>query len=229
MKALSIAFSVFLSFSYYINGYSQLTVDAGADTAYCASNWRNAVLGGNPTASGGTEPYEYAWSTSVEYAGRILTASDLLTDTTVANPVFKESFNNHLLVFTVSVTDANQDVITDIMTFQFSEFVVCLGEYREEISEGDSVKLGHCITQGILPYSFDWSPEETLSDPTVEAPWAKPTEDMTYTLTLTDSIGCQTTSTCKVFVRPASVENSSTKQQLMIFPNPARESVRVSV
>ncbi len=92
--------------------FPQLVIDAGNDTAFCASNWEEASFGGSPSALGGTEPYTYAWSAEYEYAGRTYTASHMLVDTTVANPVFSSSFNDSV-VFHLSVTDAKDSIAND--------------------------------------------------------------------------------------------------------------------
>lgn len=181
------------------NCFSQLVVNAGNDTAFCDYNWEQASIGGDPTAEGGSPPYTYAWSAEYKYGGHVYTASFMLEDTTVSNPVFKSPFNDSA-TFYLTVTDSDQNTAIDSVKVRFSSFVVCLGECRGEISIGDSVQLGHCISGGIPPYSHSWTPVESLSDPTVENPWAKPQVTTTYELVLMDSIGCQMTSSCKVFV-----------------------------
>ena len=200
--------------------HSQLVADAGNDTAFCDSNWEEASFGGNPTAHGGTEPYTYAWSAEYEYAGRTYTASHMLADTTVANPVFSSAFDDSA-VFYLSVTDANSDIAYDSVTVRFSNYIICLGDCRHEISLGDSAQLGHCISGGIPPFQYAWTPEETLSDPTSESPWAKPQVYTHYKLVYTDSIGCQTTFNCHVYIVPSGIQtDDSGDDYIQIFPNP---------
>jgi hypothetical protein len=177
--------------------FPQLIADAGNDTAFCASNWEEASLGGKPSAYGGTEPYTYAWSAEYEYAGRIYTASFMLADTTVANPVFTSPFNDSA-TFYLTVTDSDQVIAIDSITIRFSQYTVCTGDCYHVITIGDSVKLGHCISGGIPPFHYSWTPEESLSDPDSETPWAKPLSNTHYELVYTDSIGCQVKWTCEV-------------------------------
>ncbi|MEA3463008.1 MAG: T9SS type A sorting domain-containing protein [Bacteroidota bacterium] len=214
-------FTLILIFAVSNVCYSQVGADAGNDTAFCSSNYEGATIGGNPSAIGGTEPYTYTWSAKYEYAGRIYTASSFLEDTSVANPVFSSSFDDSA-VFHLSVTDANDDIAFDSVMVRFSNYIICLGECRHEISLGDSAQLGHCISGGIPPFKYAWTPEKTLSDPTSESPWAKPQSYTHYELVYTDSIGCQTTFHCHVYIIPSGIEtDDSGGDYLQIYPNPA--------
>ncbi len=205
--------------------YSQVVADAGNDTAFCASNWEEASFGGNPSAYGGTEPYTYAWSAEYEYAGRTYTASHMLIDTTVANPVFSSSFDDSA-VFHLSVTDTNDDIAYDSVTVRFSNYVVCTGDCFHVIDIGDSAKLGHCITGGIPPFNHSWTPEESLSDPTIATPWAKPLSNTRYELVYTDSIGCQVIWNCEVSVAQSGIHSDdSGSDYLQLYPNPSSDIV----
>ncbi len=200
MKYFSRIFTLILVIAVSNICYSQVVADAGNDTAFCDSKWEEAGIGGNPSAQGGTEPYTYAWSAEYEYAGRTYTASHMLVDTTVANPVFSSYFHDSA-VFHLSVTDAKDSIAYDSVSVRFSQFLICLGECRTEIALGDSVKIRQCcVSGGIPPYQYSWTPVESLSDPTSETPWAKPQANTTYKLVLTDSIGCQATTNSTVLV-----------------------------
>lgn len=208
--------------------YSQLVADAGNDTAFCDSKWEEASFGGNPSATGGTEPYTYAWSAEYEYAGRIYPASSFLVDTSVANPVFKEYFEDSA-VFYLTVSDSNDGKAYDSVRVRFSNYSYCLADCREEIAPGDSVKIGHCIMGGIPPYQFSWTPEESLSDPNIATPWAKPLLTTSYALVLTDSLGCQATSSCKVLVTPSGIPSNDLNGDFHhVYPNPASGIVNFS-
>ncbi len=201
--------------------YCQLVADAGNDIAFCSSNWEEASIGGNPSAIGGTEPYSYAWSAEYKYAGRTYTASHLLVDTTVANPVFTGYFQDST-VFHLAVTDSKDSLAFDSVTVRFSQYIICLGECRIEISLGDSAQLGHCIGGGIPPFRYSWTPVESLSNPSSETPWAKPQSYTHYELVYTDSIGCQTTFHCHVYIVPSGIQSDeSGGDHLQIYPNPS--------
>ncbi len=201
--------------------YSQVVADAGNDTAFCSSNWKEASIGGNPSATGGTEPYTYAWSAEYKYSILTFTASFLLVDTTVANPVFKDYFPDSA-VFHLTVTDARDSIASDSVRVRFSNYGYCLEDCRHEIRLGDSAQLWHCIYGGIPPFKYSWTPEESLSDPTSESPWAKPLSTTHYSLVYTDSIGCQTQSYCVVYIIPSGIQtDDSGGDHLQIYPNPA--------
>ncbi len=228
MKLLGLAFLLLAGVSLSNECYSQLVADAGNDTAFCSSDWEEASFGGNPSALWGTEPYTYAWSAEYEYAGHTYTASFLLEDTTVANPVFTGPFNDSAN-FYLRVTDADQVIAIDSLMVRFSSFTACLGECREEIAIGDSIQLGHCVSGGISPLHFSWTPVESLSDPTSESPWAKPQISTTYEVVIFDSIGCQTTSSCKVLVLPVGIPPDNLNgDHLQIYPNPTSGIVNFS-
>jgi hypothetical protein len=209
--------------------FAQLIVDAGNDTAYCASDWQNVTIGGHPSALNGVPPYTYAWSTNYSYAGLTFTASFMFDDTTIANPVFKSLFHDSA-VFYLTVKDNTDSVAFDSVKVRFSEFVVCLGECRNYIQLGDSVKLWHCVSGGIPPYQYSWIPEGSLSDPNFETPWAKPLSNTTYELLITDAIGCQIQSNCMVFINPSSIKVfDSYDFHLNIFPDPVVDNIHISI
>jgi len=209
--------------------FSQVLADAGRDTAFCDYKWEQASIGGKPSAFGGTEPYTYAWSTEYKYAGRTYSASSLLEDTTLANPVFSGPFTDSAK-FYLTVTDADQASAMDSVCVRFSQYTICTGDCFHWIDPGDSVRLGHCISGGIPPYQYAWTPGESLSDSTSERPWAKPLSHTQYELIYTDSIGCEAYWSCIVTVTQSGIKTDDTgKDNLQIFPNPTSGPVHISI
>jgi hypothetical protein len=228
MNFTKVIFMALLSIILPYECFSQLVADAGNDTAFCSSNWEEAGIGGNPSAFGGTEPYTYAWSAEYKYGGRTYPASAFLVDTAVANPVFKEYFYDSA-VFHLTVTDSNDGIAYDFVTVRFSNYIICTGDCFHIIYDGDSVKLGHCIRGGIPPFIYSWTPEESLSDPSAETPWAKPQSNTRYELVFRDSIGCQTNFSCEVSVIPLGIQSDdSDRNDLQVYPNPASSIVNFS-
>lgn len=228
MKTSTFISLVIFQFLMISNCFAQLIADAGKDTAVC-EDVTVLTIGGNPTASGGVPPYQFTWSGSYEYAGRIYTASFMLEDTTVANPVFKERAIPDSVVLYVNVRDANDSVAIDSMTVRRSSYISCLGECRHYIDLGDSVQLGHCVIGGIAPLQYAWEPSESLSDSTLENPWANPTAYVTYyTLEITDSIGCKTWSFCRVYTHTLNSKIKEDQSNILIYPNPSTHVIFVA-
>ena len=188
----------------YPEGGIPLVANAGHDTAFCVYNLDELILGGDPAASGGTPPYTFSWSCEAHVNGHVFNASVFLDDTSSANPSFRDHYDT--LRFRLLVTDSNDSSAVDSVTVLFSEFIMCLLECWEMISEGDSIQLHHCIEGGIKPYSYEWIPTGSLLEANVSKPWAKPTTTTTYDLTLTDSAGCVIQSSCHVEVEPDAYE-----------------------
>ena len=216
--------------SFFINEvcFAQLTADAGSDTAFCADNTNDATIGGNPSAKGGMPPYTYAWSAEYDGIARIYTASWMLEDTTVSNPIFKKGAIPDSVNLYLTVIDAIDSIAVDSVEVRLSSYVSCLAECRHYIKLGDSAQLWHCVFGGIPPHKFAWTPTASLSDSTSETPWAKPLSNTTYELIITDSIGCQTRSFCMVFIDPSKsrsiYENVGTVQ---VFPIPASNTINI--
>jgi hypothetical protein len=223
--------SLFLM-SFFINEtcLAQLIVDAGADTAFCDYNWKGAVIGGNPSAEGGMPPYTYAWSAEFKGVSRVWPASSMLEDTTVSNPIGKTGVIPDSVVFYLFVKDANDSTAIDSVEVRSSRYGSCLEECRYYIKLGDSAQLGHCVFGGIPPYQFSWTPSASLSDSTSETPWAKPSSYTLYELYITDSYGCQTRSTCKVFIDATDIESiGAYDNYIHVYPNPVRNMIRISI
>ncbi len=229
LKIPAIVTFVLLQFVIITDGYSQLGAEAGNDTAVCADNSVTLTIGGNPTATGGLAPYRYTWLGTYHYAGSIYTASFMLEDTTVANPAFKEGAIPDSVLLYVIVMDAENNSFMDSIQIRQSRYTICLGECRHNIREGDSVQLGHCVIGGFPPMQLQWEPIESLSDGSVGNPWAKPISSTTYVLHITDSIGCQIESNCKVFVIPAGIDEKNQNQVLVVNFNPSEKILYVKI
>jgi gliding motility-associated-like protein len=76
-----------------------LTVDAGADRTVC--QYESTILGGSPTAVGGSSPYTFSW----------LPTNDL-SDASIANPIFIPSTAG-TFTYIVTVTDNSSTVDMD--------------------------------------------------------------------------------------------------------------------
>lgn len=75
----------------------------------------------------------------------------------------------------------------------------------EEIDFGASSQLD-VLTTGTGNYSYEWSPREGLSDPTIRNPIARPKVTTEYCVTITDDYDCETELCITVEVREAPCE-----------------------
>ncbi|HEC44867.1 MAG TPA: hypothetical protein ENI20_18800, partial [Bacteroides sp.] len=175
-----------------------ITLDAGPDTVLCESDFKEYQIGNFVSIQGGTPPLYYSWS--CEYTDQTGTyfASRFLNDTSIAHPTFISGFDS--LNLSLEVWDNNGNKASDNLREILSQFNFCLAECAGSISKGDSIQLSHCIGRGIEPYIYSWDHAESLSDPLLSDPWAKPDAATEYTVTLTDAAGCTASSSCSITV-----------------------------
>ncbi|PHI21751.1 hypothetical protein CEQ90_00240 [Lewinellaceae bacterium SD302] len=147
---------------------TQLNVDAIATDVDCFEGGNGSV---NATASGGTEPYTYLWSTGAET---------------------EDIFNLVAGTYTVTVTDANGceatasatvEEPTEISLFTVVTDIECAGE------ETGAIDLN--VSGGTPGYTYLWSNGETTQDLDNLAAG-------TYTVTVTDANGCTATTSATV-------------------------------
>ena len=171
--------------------FGQLQADAGNDTILCVGmrGVDTTEIGGNPTASGGAEPYSYSWSTNYTIGSFTFWASDFLDDTTVSNPKILNDLEDNLK-FKLLVTDNLGTQAEDSITIRFSKYEYTLVDYSRTILQGETITLHHNICFGIPPLSFCWSPNYNISDTTISNPTAWPDTSVVYSVRAIDSIGC---------------------------------------
>lgn len=228
-----------LIFFILISGYqllSQCVADAGPDRVVCNEN--NGLvplqIGGNPTAVSGTPPFTYTWEgrqvLTIGNLTFVTTASEILNDTTLANPtvVNNDLFNNFRLILTV--TDANNNICKDTMDIYYSIFGINMSIFMFTINQGDSILLnwGSNVDGGMPPLQYLWRPNHGLRDSTHLNFWAKPQHTIKYFVTVTDTAGCtfEGPDYYVVSVNPVSTnETISTNDYMSVFPNPASEKI----
>lgn len=209
------------------SAFGQLTAFAGYDISICSNS--EFQLGGNPTASGGTPPYSYCWSAEYSYSQKTYYASSFIDDTTAANPRITEWIADTITIY-LEVTDDLEEKAYDTITVTFSSFIFCLVACVDNIDQGDSTKLFECVSGGIPPLTYYWEPVESLSDPHISSPWAKPDTTTEYTLLIVDAIGCWATSRCFIDVTPVGTESHAVfDPKFCIYPNPAVQSREIYI
>lgn len=212
--------------------FSQLNVDAGQDTTICVT-WNSTsplILGGNPTASGGTAPYTYSWEANYVYTvgsfTTIIPASTFLSDTTIANPNFVYSVESPV-VFSLKVSDALGQITFDTVIVSFSTFGTHLLEYSHSMFAGDSIKFVSTpnVGGGTPPFTYLWKPNNGLIDSTLYNNfWLKPIVSTSYYITVTDSVGCVVSGTpvFHIYIDHLGIDDllNSAEEKIVVYPNP---------
>ena len=160
--------------------------DAGSNSDTCTGS--PVIIGGSPTASGGTGPYIYEWSPSMG-----------LSNASEANPLATPT---NTTSYTVTVTDATGCVSTSSTTITLHPLPDADGGSDREICSGSAVIIGGSPTAsgGIGPYTYTWSPATGLNSATIANPSASPAISTTYTVTVTDANGCASSAQTSVTI-----------------------------
>lgn len=227
MKNISFIF-LMLIYSGICN--AQCVADAGSEIHVCSDPDSLTQLGGMPAAYGGNAPYTYEWwiepIPSISEVLPFIYASNLLSDTSIANPTFLyngSSFSDSLEFF-LRITDSSGCQSLDTLILTRSLFNMTLMSYEAQINQGDSVYLnqGSNIDGGFGNVTYSWSPTEGLSDTTLaNGFWAKPDETTHYTPTITDTKGCQFTAGPFYYIYVNSVGLEEFNQiPVSLYPNP---------
>jgi len=225
----------FFSIIYLNLTFAQLTAHAGGDRHLCThpDSLNALIIGGNPSALGGVSPYSYEWSIEPFdlYSGSniTITASDVLNDTSLANPniidfTIKESFK-----FKLKVIDDIGQVAFDSCIVSFSSYAKTMMTYTYSIPYGDSILLTKDVNIEWLfdndSLTYDWTPGETLSDSTLITDfWASPDTTTWYSVKVTDKYGCVAHGApyYHVIVQSLGIDNNE-KPEVSIFPNPVKD------
>jgi gliding motility-associated-like protein len=191
LKAKKIFFLFLAGVFVSVNAFAQLQANAGADATICPGTSR--VLGGAPTASGGTPPYTYQWSPS---AG--------LSNTTTASPSANPSVPTW---YTVIVHDATGASDTDIVGVDLHSIYAFNGGNDTAICIGGTATLGDEDNSFSGGVTYMWSPSTGLSSQTAPRPVTSTTITTTYSVTISHPV-CQSKSySVTVTVNPLPVVN----------------------
>jgi len=148
---------------------------AGSNISICKGN--STIL----QASGGVK---YIWSPSVG-----------LSSTNIANP---QANPDTTIIYQVKVINQFECADTSSVTVTVLITPIANAGPDKKIMEGQSVTLnGTANTSDII---ISWTPVTNIDNPSALQPVVNPDEDITYTLTLTSTIGCGISSD-DVFVR----------------------------
>jgi gliding motility-associated-like protein len=173
---------------------TNLTADAGTNKVFCANSNGCVTIGGNPTAVGGQPPYLYQWAPITN-----------LSDATIANPCANPL---NTTTYYLTVTDQLGCNMMDSMTVVVSPLIAVNAGVDTAICTGTSIVLGGnpAVVGGTTPYSYAWSLGAFPSN--IANPTATPVSSSSYTLTVTDSLGCTASDVVNVSLRALPIANA---------------------
>ncbi len=159
------------------------TVDPGTNISVCQGS-TDPIVGGSPSASGGTPPYFYEWSG---------TGAPYLSSTNVANPTFDAGASEGAYNLSLEVIDGNgcRSVSSPITVTIWGNPSISASS-NSPVCMGNTINLTSTPTGGSTPYTFTWNGPSGYSssaqNPTI--PSATLSHAGTYTVTVTDVHGC---------------------------------------
>jgi hypothetical protein len=166
-----------------------LVADAGGNGSISTCSNSPVALGGSPTATGGSPGYTYLW-----------TPATGLNSATVANPVVTTIGTT---IYTVTVTDINGCVASDqVSVTVFPALNVTINQSTlSTYCQGAAVNLTANAVGGTGVYSYLWSTTETTSAIQIA-------QSGTYSVVVTDSIGCVANATIQVTINPQTLASA---------------------
>jgi hypothetical protein len=128
-------------------------------------------------AAGGTPPYDYIWTPAA-------TLDDPYVQNPTASPVTTTTYQ-------VIAFDALGAILSGAVTVEVRLALSASAE-PQNLLAGEISALFADVRGGLPPYTFTWTPADTLDDPWRQDPVAAPTTTTTYRVVATDSAGDRT-------------------------------------
>lgn len=116
-----------------------------------------------------------------------------LTNRYTSNPTARPK---QTTTYYVEITDFNGCTITDSVTVKVIKPQLFTSGHAT-ICNGDSVRI---FATGAISNKYSWSPATGLSNANIANPYAKPSANTNYVITVTDTNGCTNTDTVKITV-----------------------------
>jgi len=188
--------------------------DAGEDIYLCYGD--TAILGGSPSARGGTEPYQYFWRPSYG-----------LSDSSEANPLAApETTTLYHLIVVDAVGDTAQDSVRVIVDLPLS--VSISTQETIVVARGDTLALEAEISGGTPPYQYEWYPHELFENPQDSTQTIVAGSTVTVWLEVTDFFTCAAADSVVISPTEGVCEkNLPGAVRLEAYPNPFNRAVKV--
>ncbi|MEQ8908505.1 MAG: PKD domain-containing protein, partial [Vicingaceae bacterium] len=172
--------------------------DAGADQTICLNE--SIAIGGSPTStvSGAT----FSWDNAAT-----------LNNATDPNPLATPTATT---TYTVTVTHPNGCTATDQITVTVNPLPNADAGQDQDICIGLSTVIGGNPT-GPGGSTYAWDNTASLNDGTIANPTASPTITTTYTVTVTDGVGCTNTDQVTITVNPLPTADAGLDQTICEF------------
>ncbi|MBI4947670.1 MAG: VCBS repeat-containing protein [Bacteroidetes bacterium] len=176
------------------------TANAGTDKYICPGT--SVVIGGSPSASGGTAPYTFSWTPN----------NGTLSNAAIANP---SANPNSTTTYNLLVTDANGCTGTDGVVVIVSSPTANAGTDKNTCP-GSPVVIGGTpsASGGTAPYTFSWTSVPAGFNSNIANPTVSPNSTTTYNLLVTDAHGCTGTDIVVVIVNSLPTANAGTDKFL---------------
>ena len=106
--------------------------------------------------------------------------------------------------YRVVLTVTSENGCTDKDVFEINNYLKLIADAgaNKEICLGETIRLNGSAKDGLPEYEYLWNPENSLDSPDISNPIATPDSTTMYYLTVTDSIGCISTDSVLVTVKP---------------------------
>jgi hypothetical protein len=184
------------------NQPAQMIADPGQSVNFCPGD--SVLLGGNPTATGGTAPFLYSWGPNVG-----------LSSDTVANPMASPPGTQ---IYTVTVMDANNCLSTGAVTLTAMAAMADFTFVPNALVVAFTDQSTNATT---WTWDFGDGGTSTLQNPshTYAADG-----DYLVCLTINFGIACEAITCDTVSVTAVGVSNPFPHAQVNVYPNPASGS-----
>jgi hypothetical protein len=215
------AIIVILSLPKFVLG--QCVVDAGFDRNLCPSDIQN-----NPELEGKVisgDVVHLKWESIYSTSFKTYFASDMLSDTTVLNPIIEQHFERSVKYYLTGITSDNSTCL-DSVTINFSGWQFLTIEKIIGKSPADTIQLWISAQSDWPHIGYEWSPNYMISDTTIEKPLVWNDTTTFYNLTITDSLGCRVDDQPFRVYTVSSVYEPNEKE-IRIFPNPANHWLHI--